>query len=170
MPTLKSEGVENLYKTMKQLELDSNKDLIRQMLKEGEKPVVKSWESNIKRVSMPRGTQKMYAHVKSKKSKNKKIYFFNMKSRATGQTANAVAGRVTLTKRGVGKDDVYPKGNTTGRNKNVRYAEIAFVLNYGKDGQSPTKFVDVAVSSCEDACVKEMEKVFEDYLKKNNLI
>lgn len=170
MPTLKSKGIEDVYKSMKQLELDSNKTLIRKMLKAGEKPVVKSWENNIKRVSMPNGTQKMYAHVKSKKLKNKKIYFFKMKSCATGQTANAVSGRVTLTKNGVGKDDVYPKGNTTGRNKNVRYAEIAFVLNYGKNGQAPTKFVDTAVSSCEDACVKAMQEVFEKYLKKNNLI
>ena len=165
MAQLECKGIEELTKQLKNLQLNSEKNLIKDMLKAGEKPVVQAWKDSINRVTMPRGTIKTYVHIR-----RMKFHRFKMKSRSTGNTANAVAGNIRLNKTAVGTDDIYPKGSTKDRNKNVRYAEIAFILHYGKQGQAPTNFVDTAVDGCEKNCVDEMDKVFNQYLEKNNLI
>lgn len=165
MAQLESKGIEELAKQLKELQLSTDKKLIKDMLTAGGRPVIRSWQTNMTKVIMPRGTVKTYVHIR-----RGKISHYQAKSRTTGQTADAVNGNIKLLKAAVGANDIYPKGQTTGRKKNVRYAEIAFILHYGKGGQPPTNFVDTAVDGSEDECLKEMDKVFEEYLRKHNLI
>ena len=97
MAQLECKGIEELTKQLKNLQLNSEKDLIKDMLKAGEKPVVQAWKDSINRVTMPRGTVKTYVHIR-----RMKFHRFKMKSRSTGNTANAVAGNIRLNKTAVG--------------------------------------------------------------------
>lgn len=167
MANIQSSGLDSLISTLKELHEDSNKSLIRDMLKAGSEPVKKSWQKELDNATMTTGTIKTYTRYQSKK-----VRHFKMKSRSTGITKNSVAGTISLTKSAIGYSYVYPKGtkpNGNGKHKTVRTAEIAFILEYGKEGQAGKRFVDTAVDNSEDECINEMDKVLTEHIKKKGL-
>lgn len=62
--------------------------------------------------------------------------------------------------------EIYPRG----KDKNgVRNAEKAFVLHYGTSHKPGDRFVDKIEENSEEQAFKEMQGVFDDYLKQKGL-
>lgn len=87
----------------------------------------------------------------------------------TGTTARSIThGKKLLTKDGERCLYVYPNGTRKDGN-NRRIAEVAYVNEYGKEGQPARPFIKTANEKAADAAVDAAAKVYDDYLKSKNL-
>lgn len=64
---------------------------------------------------------------------------------------------------------VYPKGSRRRKNTNSSNAEIAFINEFGKNGQPPRPFIRTANESSAEKAVEAAEKVHDNFLKQKNL-
>lgn len=135
-------GFDELAADLKKLEQLDNDELIGEMLDAGAEIVVREWRKEIQKV------------VKGKRS--------------TGALLDSVTSseEVFHDSDGVPAMEIYPDGRD---DKGVRNIEKAFILHYGKSGQTPTFFVDDVEAAAEDEAVEAMSEVFNDFLKKEGL-
>lgn len=61
---------------------------------------------------------------------------------------------------------VYPRGKNA---RGARNSEVAFINEYGKTGQPPRPFIRDANEEAVDEAVGEAEKIYNEWLDKNNL-
>lgn len=86
-----------------------------------------------------------------------------------GITAGSITHGKKLTVRGSERClYVYPRGTRTDGNTR-RVAEVAYVNEYGKEGQPARPFVNTANEKAIEAAVDAAEKVYDKYLKSKNL-
>lgn len=86
-----------------------------------------------------------------------------------GITAGSITYGKKLTVRGSERClYVYPKGTRTDGSKR-RVAEVAYVNEYGKQGQPARPFVNTANEKSVEAAVDAAAKVYDKYLKSKNL-
>ena len=64
---------------------------------------------------------------------------------------------------------VYPKGSRTRYGTKTTNAEIAFINEYGKTGQTARPFIRTANAKAEKKAVEAAEKVYDAYLKSKGL-
>lgn len=64
---------------------------------------------------------------------------------------------------------VYPKGSRRRKNSTASNAEIAFINEFGKQGQPPRPFIRTANEASAEKAVEAAEKVHDDFLKSKNL-
>lgn len=168
MAIIKTEQLTELRQKIYELSLEADKTLIEDMLNAGMPPVINAWKKSMNNVIMPRGTM---VHYKGK-SKRGRHYDYYKPSRMTGESMVMVQGFISYEDTAIGVGNVYPRGKRKRGKVVTRNAAIAFILHFGttKKKQSPTKFVDNATNSSEKECVDNMQKVFDDYLKKKGLI
>lgn len=159
-------GLDDLSKKLIQIGEELNGHLAKDMLDAGKIPIESAWKKGIEESIMQNGTIKKYFHVV-----HGHVVSFYQKSRTTGIMVRSIEGKTTTNKWN-GYSDIYPqKTRTRGRGKITRNAEIAFILNYGKDGQNPKDYISthIHIDEVEKECVKKMEEVFDDFLKKKGL-
>lgn len=136
-------GIDELAADMKKLDLLDNEILVAEMLDAGAEDVAEEWRKGVEKTVR------------------------NVDDRSYGDLHDSIS-----VSKGVKKDgdasvkDIYPKGKDR---KGVRNAEKAFILHYGKSGQSPTLFVDDVENAAEDKAVEAMSDVYNKYLEKEGL-
>ncbi len=87
----------------------------------------------------------------------------------TGKTAESITFDKKLKTTADGKAIyVYPKGTRSDGNKR-RVAEVAFINEFGKDGQPGRPFIRTANERKGDEAVEAAAKVYDDFLKSKNL-
>ena len=87
----------------------------------------------------------------------------------SGQMAASIkAGKVKRLSDGASMT-VYPQGSRTRGRTTTRNAEIAFINEYGKKGQSPRPFIRTANEQYADQAVDAAFKVYDHYLDSKNL-
>lgn len=64
---------------------------------------------------------------------------------------------------------VYPKGRRRRKNTTSSNSEIAFVNEFGKQGQPPRPFIRTANEASADKAVEAAEQVYDNFLKSKNL-
>lgn len=64
---------------------------------------------------------------------------------------------------------VYPKGSRRRNNTTSSNSEIAFINEFGKQGQAPRPFIRTANETSVPAAVEAAEKVYDNFLKTKNL-
>lgn len=64
---------------------------------------------------------------------------------------------------------VYPKGSRRRKNTTSSNSEIAFINEFGKQGQTPRPFIRTANETSAPAAVEATEKVYDNFLKSKNL-
>lgn len=134
-------GFDELAADLKKLEQLDNDELVGEMLDAGAEIVVREWKNGISKI------------IKTKRSK--------------GELLESIGTGKGIEKNGdVSAKTIYPIGKDS---KGVRNAEKAFILHYGKSGQTPTFFVDDVEAAAEDEAVEAMSEVFNDFLKKEGL-
>ena len=76
--------------------------------------------------------------------------------------------------KGLRSIDIYPIGNTPGRKEKdgspLRYAATAFRLHYGTSKHPGSHWIDTADRLSEKPVEENMQKMWEDHLKKKGLI
>lgn len=134
-------GIDELAAELKKLGQLDNDTLVEEMLEAGAEVVVDEWKKGIKSaVKTKRSTGELEASVTTVKGIQK---------------VNDVSAKT-----------IYPAGKDS---KGVRNAEKAFILHYGKSGQTATLFVDDVENKAEDKAADAMEKVFNNFLEKEGL-
>ncbi len=131
-------GFDELAADLKKLEQLDNDELVGEMLDAGAEIVVREWKNGIQKT------------IKTKRSKGELL-----ESIGTGKGIEKIGG--------VSAKTIYPIGKDS---KGVRNAEKAFILHYGKSGQTPTFFVDDAEAAAEDEAVEAMSDVFNNFCDK----
>lgn len=87
----------------------------------------------------------------------------------TGKTAQSITYDKKLKETSDGKCIyVYPKGSRSDGNKR-RVAEVAFINEFGKEGQPARPFIKTANEKSADAAVDAAAQVYDKYLKSKNL-
>lgn len=87
----------------------------------------------------------------------------------TGKTAESITFDKKLKTTADGKAIyVYPKGTRSDGNKR-RVAEVAFINEFGKDGQPGRPLIRTANERKGDEAVEAAAKVYDDFLKSKNL-
>lgn len=87
----------------------------------------------------------------------------------TGKTAESITFDKKLKTTADGKAIYgYPKGTRSDGNKR-RVAEVAFINEFGKDGQPGRPFIRTANERKGDEAVEAAAKVYDDFLKSKNL-
>ena len=64
---------------------------------------------------------------------------------------------------------VYPKGSRRRKNSTSSNAEIAFINEFGKQGQPPRPFIRTANEASAEKAVEAAEKVSDNFLRTKNL-
>lgn len=64
---------------------------------------------------------------------------------------------------------VHPKGSRRRKNTTSSNSEIAFINEFGKQGQTPRPFIRTANETSAPAAVEAAEKVYDNFLKSKNL-
>lgn len=64
---------------------------------------------------------------------------------------------------------VYPKGSRRRKNSTASNAEIAFINEFGKQGQPPRPFIRTANEASAEKAVEAAEKVYDNFLRTKNL-
>lgn len=64
---------------------------------------------------------------------------------------------------------VYPKGSRRRKNSTSSNAEIAFINEFGKQGQPPRPFIRTANEASADKAVEAAAKVYDNFLRSKNL-
>lgn len=131
-------GFDELAADLKKLEQLDNDELVGEMLDAGAEIVVREWKNGIQKT------------IKTKRSKGELL-----ESIGTGKGIEKIGD--------VSAKTIYPIGKDS---KGVRNAEKAFILHYGKSGQTPTFFVDDAEAAAEDEAVEAMSDVFNNFCDK----
>ncbi len=131
-------GFDELAADLKKLEQLDNDELVGEMLDAGAEIVVREWKNGIQKT------------IKTKRSKGELL-----ESIGTGKGIEKIGG--------VSAKTIYPIGKDS---KGVRNAEKAFILHYGKSGQTPTFFVDDVEAAAEDEAVEAMSDVFNNFCDK----
>lgn len=140
MAKFECSGLDELAADMKRLgELD-NDELVSEMLDAGAEVVAEEWQKGVERTVR------------------------NVDKRSSGDLAKSISVSKGVKKVGeASAKDIYPKGKDR---KGVRNAEKAFILHYGKSGQSPTLFVDDIENTAEGKAVDAMSEKYNEYLEK----
>lgn len=143
MADFKASGIAELAAEMKNLGQLDNGELVEKMLDAGAQVVKTEWENGIR---------------KTVKNKDR---------RSTGALEKSVKvdKKVTILQ-GVSSKNIAPSGKDS---KGVRNAEKAYILHYGKSGQPATLFVDEIESKAEEKAVEEMQNVFNEFMKTEEL-
>lgn len=133
---ISTSGIDSLAAELKKLgELDNN-EIVEKMLKAGAGVITDEWKKGIKKAVKVSG-------------------------RSTGEMLESVAPSKKITHKGdVSLIVVYPQGKDR---KGVKNAEKAYILHYGKSGQTGTRFVDEIESSAESKAFEAMEKILNDF-------
>lgn len=138
MAKLEVNGIDELAAQLSQLGQLGNGELVSDMLEAGAEVVTEEWKKGIR------------STVKT--------------NRSTGEMENSVAPAKGIKTVGdVSSKFIYPQGKDS---KGVRNAEKAFILHYGKSGQTATRFVDAVEDAAEGKAVDVMEEKFNNYLEK----
>lgn len=88
---------------------------------------------------------------------------------STGETAQSITYDKKLKKTADGRAIyVYPKGTRKHGNKR-RAAEVAFVNEFGKQGQAARPFIQTANEKAADSATEAAARVYDDFLKSKNL-
>lgn len=88
---------------------------------------------------------------------------------STGETAQSITYDKSLKKTSDGRAIyVYPKGTRKHGNKR-RAAEVAFVNEFGKQGQAARPFIQTANEKAADAATEAAARVYDSFLKSKNL-
>ena len=136
-------GIDELAADMKKLDLLDNETLVTEMLDAGAEVVAEEWRKGVEKTVR------------------------NVDDRSYGDLHDSISVNKGIKKVGdVSAKDIYPKGKDR---KGVRNAEKAFILHYGKSGQSPTLFVDDVENAAESKAVEAMSDVYNKYLEKEGL-
>lgn len=87
----------------------------------------------------------------------------------TGEVSRSIAkGKAKRTSSGM-SISVYPKGSRTRGGITTRNSEIAFINEFGKQGQSPRPFIQTGNERGVDSAVSAAADVYDDYLNSKNL-
>lgn len=87
---------------------------------------------------------------------------------STGETAQSISYDKKLKKTADGRAIyVYPKGTRRHGNKR-RAAEVAFVDEFGKQGQPARPFIQTANEKVADRAIDAAARVYDDFLKSKN--
>lgn len=88
---------------------------------------------------------------------------------STGETAQSITYDKSLKKTSDGRAIyVYPKGTRKHGNKR-RAAEVAFVNEFGKQGQAARPFIQTANEKAAGAATEAAARVYDSFLKSKNL-
>ena len=133
-------GIDELAADMKKLDLLDNETLVGEMFDAGADVVIEEWRKGVE----------------------KKVR--NVDERSKGELLDSIGTHKNVKRiENFSAKDIYPKGKDS---KGVRNAEKAFILHYGKSGQSPTLFVDDVENAAEDKAVDAMSAKYNEYLEK----
>ena len=143
MADFKASGIAELAAEMKNLGQLDNGELVEKMLDAGAQVVKTEWENGIRKTVKNKDRSSTGALEKSVK----------------------VDKKVTILQ-GVSSKNIAPSGKDS---KGVRNAEKAYILHYGKSGQPATLFVDEIESKAEEKAVEEMQNVFNEFMKTEEL-
>ena len=127
---LKWSGLDDVYKEMQRAEATTG-EVAQKMIEVGGQECVKAWKIAIG----------MHGHSGK-----------GISGRATGEMMNAV-GIKFVKKQGKRCAEIYPRGKNK---RGVRYAEIAFILHYGRSNMKGDRFVDDAERIAEEEAVPAM--------------
>lgn len=131
---LKWTGLDEVYKEMQRAE-ETTGEVARKMLEVGGQECVRAWKIAIG----------MHGHAGR-----------GISGRGTGEMVNAV-GIQFKTQNGIRKAEIYPLGKNK---RGVRYAEIAFILHYGRSNMKGDRFVDDAERIAEEEAVPAMINIW----------
>lgn len=85
----------------------------------------------------------------------------------TGETLRSIRrGKMKLGRDGARTVYVTPQGKNE---KGERNSEVAFINEYGKQGQPARPFISTANAAAADRAVSAAEKVYDEFLKSKNL-
>lgn len=135
-----------------------DKTIVKRLLEASYPQIEKLWEDTLKQNIMPRGTQKTYGRIR----KSGKVYRQKYVTKSTGQTVESVSTTVRKS-----YADIYPHGEDA---KGTRYAEKAFILNYGRKNMIATNFIDGISDKAVEVAVPLMEEEFNKILNEKGLV
>lgn len=140
MASLEMSGISEFAEVLEKIGQSDNEELVEDMLTAGADIAVDEWKKGIaSAVRTDRSTGETAAHVKAAKTK-----------RSAGSSEKEISPQ--------GKDK-----------RGVRYAEKAYILNYGKSGQAATHFLENAEKTAEPLITDAMQNVLNEYLEKEGL-
>ncbi len=140
MARLEAVGISDFADILKEIGESDNDELIEDMLTAGADIAVDEWKKGIaSAVRTDRSTGETAAHVKAAKTKRSA---------------------------GTSEKKIYPQGKDK---RGVRYAEKAYILNYGKSGQAATHSLENAEKTAEPLITDAMQNVLNEYLEKEGL-
>ena len=135
MAYLTWKGLDEVYREMQRAG-ETVGDTAQRMIEAGGQECIKAWKTAIG----------MYGHGEPGES-----------GRSTGEMQRAV-GMKFVKKDGKRCAEIYPLGKNS---RGVRYAEIAFILHYGRSNMKGDHFVDEAERISEDNAVPVMQEIWE---------
>ena len=136
MAYLKWSGLDETYREMARMQ-ETAGETAQRMLEAGSRECILAWQTAIG----------MFGHGQPGES-----------GRSTGEMQRAV-GVKFVTKKGRRSAEIYPLGKNS---RGVRYAEIAFILHYGRSNMKGDRFVDEADRIAEENAVPVMVEIWEN--------